>query len=398
MKIRLIRFKKNEQLFFLAYGIFMFFAVLSTSLYYKYFYGTVYSFVLVTCFLLLCLNEVSNSKKMNYTTFVGLIICFVLYLLIGHANGNYFGTIALIPIFAYCGRNIDFNKIARFTFTLTFVLILFVVLSCYLGLIDNYIVYSASGRVREYLGFRYALYMPAFFFNLTALLVYRKKTGISWLSIFSMLLVNFWVFKKTDARLSFYLAVILLMVAGLIKLRPGIVTQKRIIYAVMTLSFLLAFLVMIVLMFCYSSGIPWAANINNFLGNRLYYTRNSLLTNGVSLFGNRISWVGYGLDATGSVQNNVYAAYNYVDCMYIQILQSYGIVITVAYIVIMTVALIKLYKRKEYYAIILLSFYAVHNMVDDLGLYLYYNTFWFIVVGILLKRDNKKANRLLKIE
>ena len=71
-------------------------------------------------------------------------------------------------LYIYCGRRIHFAKIAGFTLNLSIATVLVVVLSGYLGIIDN-VVTAKNGRIREYLGFRYALYLPGILLNMTAL-------------------------------------------------------------------------------------------------------------------------------------------------------------------------------------------------------------------------------------
>jgi hypothetical protein len=57
--------------------------------------------------------------------------------------------------------------------------------------------------------------------------------------------------------------------------------------------------------------------------------------------------------------------------------------------------MIKNYKDKEYFAVLILTFYALHSMVDDLALYLYYNTFWFIIGSTLISTISRNDGLFL---
>ena len=106
------------------------------------------------------------------------------------------------------------------------------------------------------------------------------------------------------------------------------------------------------------------------------------MTYGVSLFGNRnITWVGSGLDPMG---NRASGTYLYVDNLYLQIMQKYGIIFFVVYILLFTLVLFKCLKRKEYHLFMLLVALAARGFLDDLSLQLYYNTFWFPIGRMLL--------------
>lgn len=370
--------KKENIFFFLPYGIFMFFAILSTSFYYQYFYGLKYTVILSVCFFFI-VGGVVLDCRLKRKTVIELIFCLATYAILGYINGNFMSTVAFIPLFVYSARNVEFSKIGKFTIIVSLISIGIVIISSYLGIISNYVVYSSSGRVREFLGFRYALYPATFVFNITCLWLYLKREKIKWLELLFMLLLNYYVFDKTESRLSFYLAVILIGLFAINKMKPGIIINRKIIYTVLTMSFVICLCISIYLVFEYAKGSSWVYSVNDFFGNRIGYAYQSILRNGISIWGKKIEWNGYGLDAYGRVNEAVAMAYTYVDCMYINILQRYGVVITVIYLLVFTMVMIKERKKNNYYIILILSFYAAHCLIDDLAWYLYYNTFWFYI-------------------
>ncbi|MBQ6360931.1 MAG: hypothetical protein IJJ25_07300 [Lachnospiraceae bacterium] len=379
---QIVRIKK-EYLYFLAYGIFMMLAILSTSLYYQYYYGARYSLMLIGCMLLLIVGEVSNGGCLTIQKSVVFVLSVAIYILIVIANRNIIGTVALIPAFVYCGRNIEFSKISRYTLRLSVVLFVFVIVSSKLGVINSFVIQTASGRSREYLGFRYALYPSALLFNISAMILYEKQAKIRWIDITGLGLLNYWIYLKTNSRLSFCLTLLVIVIAAVEKIGIKKTNKRHFSLWVLQYSFIICAAVSAFVIYAYSSGAAWAGNLDSLLGNRVQYAAASLAQNGVSILGRRIEWVGFGLDPYGAVQNDVFAHYNYVDCMYIQVLQSYGILLAIVYIVLMTLCMKSLYKKGEYLIIIILSLIAFRNMIDDLSLYLYYNTFWLVLNKII---------------
>ena len=97
---------------------------------------------------------------------------------------------------------------------------------------------------------------------------------------------------------------------------------------------------------------------------------------GVSLFGSgNIEWVGAGLDAYGNQSTETYF---YVDNLYIQVLQRYGIIFMIIFLTLTTALMIQCYRKNENILVILLAIIAVHGLIDDLIMYLQMNTFWIL--------------------
>ena len=131
----------------------------------------------------------------------------------------------------------------------------------------------------------------------------------------------------------------------------------------------------------YNSDIDWLKRLNEIFNNRLAFAHKSLKIYGTSLIGkNNMEWVGNGLDSSGK---KITGSYLWVDNLYISNLQKFGILVALVIIVLLTITLIKALKIKDYYLMYILTFIAGRYMIDDLFLYLHYNTFWF-ATGILL--------------
>ena len=98
-----------------------------------------------------------------------------------------------------------------------------------------------------------------------------------------------------------------------------------------------------------------------------------------------------GLDGFG---NSVVGTYSYVDCLYVKILQRYGLLFTLALVVLMTWAMIRLWKRREYYIVLILASVAAHCVLDDLSFTVHYNTFWLALGAVLLFVMTERVNRV----
>ena len=297
--------------------------------------------------------------------------------------GNLTRLVPLMFFYIYGARNIHFTRIARFSLWVSGLVVAFVVFSGYLGIIDNVVVAKGT-RVREYLGFRYALYLPGILLNLTALWIYLRKDHLTISGVVLWTLVNTFVYFRTDSRISFALAEGLLAVALMLRFIPQLKNGLRWLWGCLTASYVFSAAFSFVFTGIYDGTIPWMRRLNSMLESRLRLGKRSLEDHGFGLFGRHISWVGNGLDAFGNAGEG---GYTYVDCFYVKILQRYGILFTAGLLSLLTWSMVRLWKQKHYLLLLICASVAVHCILDDLSFALHYNTFW-IAMGMAILNPN----------
>lgn len=377
------RLLAEDFLYFLSFGLFLASSILSTSFYYRYFIGKPYMWLQIACFFLLAAYELRNGG-FSAQQWVGFGISAAMFLIaLRVSEGNLHRLVAMMFLYIYCGRRIPFAKQAKFALDVSVVVVLVVVFSGYLGIIDN-VVTAKGSRVREFLGFRYALYLPGILLNMTALWVYLRKEQVSVWGAGVWAVVNWFVYYKTDSRISFVLAELLLAAALFMRFFPGAVAKLHGLFGVLTGFFVIFGGFSLGMTAVYDDTIHWMRTLNSMLESRLRLGKRSLVDNGVTLLGQKIEWIGNGLDAFGNSSN---AIYTYVDCLYVKILQRYGVIFTIALVVLATWAMIRLWKRREYHILLIMASVAVHCVLDDLSFALHYNTFWLAMGMALLNPE-----------
>lgn len=385
---------KREILFWITYFVYLVFSILQTTFYQKYLMGY-YNLVYFSCAIMLLTQEIIKGG-LTKRSFKGMIVFAVLVLMSMSINEK---QIMILLLLVFVGRDIEFERIAKCTVWMTGVLIAFVILSADLGIINNYVSLS-TGHSRDFLGFRYVLYAPAFITNIILLEIYTKKEQIKYREILLWFVVSVWIFIRAYARLAFYLSVLMLVAALIMKHNPHILDKKRTVRVLMVTSFVWIGIIMLVLIATYN-GTGWMQNLNEACSNRLLYGQQSLLTYGVEIFPQEIEWVGFGLDSTGQhsiVNDNML----YVDCLYLKILQRFGVVFYLIILGLLLLTAIQANKEKDYYLLLALFFIAIHFAIDDLYLYIQYNTFWFVIGSRLFGRmqgliDRVQNNRNLAV-
>lgn len=372
----------EDVLYFGSYGVFLITSLLSTSFYYRWFIGYPYTWIQVACFAMLVFREyLMGGAKQNWIALAVVTVMAVLTL--QFTIGNLTRLIPLMFFYIYGARNIHFTRIARFSLWTSAVVVCFVIFSGYLGVIDNVVV-AKGVRIREYLGFRYALYLPGILLNMTALWIYLRQDDLPIPGVLLWTGVNAFAYLRTDSRISFMLAQGLLVVALLLRFVPRLKEMGIWLWGCFTGSYILSAAFAFVFTGIYNGTVPWMRRLNSVLESRLSLGKRSLEDYGFGLLGKHISWVGYGLDAFG---NAVEGSYTYVDCFYVKVLQRYGALFTAGLLGLLTWSMVQLWKQKHYLLLVICASVAVHCVLDDLSFSLHYNTFW-IAMGMALLSPN----------
>lgn len=385
------RINLSDFLFFIAYGIYLIINLLSSSFYQKYITGINFKYIMFLCIIILLFKEICR-KNISFKDFFIFIVCIGLsFILLNNMNGQY----AILPLFIllYSARNVRFKKIAKFTIFFSALILLIVVISAKMNIIENYIYINKEGRIREYLGFRYALYPSTILFNIIALDLYINFENCSKFRFIFWIILDYWLYTYTNSRLTFGLGLILILIMFVLKTFPNILKRKKLISYLAISSFIWCSIFSVVLTNNYNSQVEWMRNLNDTLGNRLVLGKKSIEDNGISLLGQKIDYIGAGLDSQG---NRTQGSYNYVDCLYLVILQRYGVFFFLIFIIILTLSMLIIYKQTNYVLLVILFILAIHGMIDDLIIWPYYNTFLFIISEYLfsnIKIKNRKENR-----
>ncbi|MGX7103787.1 hypothetical protein [Gemella sanguinis] len=382
MNIVIRRDSLKNMLFYIPYVAYLLYSLLNTSFYAKYInsYGKI---LFAFCVLLLLLKEFLGAR---FTSRDG-ILALVLMVITGYFY-MYFGlTQTLLPIFIYSARNMEVNKILRISYIISVFMLVFIILSSYLGIIQNYIYYSAL-RERQYLGFRYALYPSSILCNIIFLKVYLEKENISWLSLICLLAANYVLFQYTDSRLTFILGVALIVFSTIMKKSQKF--REILLNRTFIWSFLVLALLSIYATINYDYLSDWQSDLNEALGGRLSLGNSTLKFYGYGLFGKTLSLSGNGLDENGMLNTSTY---DYVDNLYVLLLLRAGIIFLFIFLVAMTIIMKKIYIQKDSYLYIIFILLAFHGIIDDLIMLPQYNSFWFVVAALFMgRRIGKTTN------
>ena len=394
-----IKFKKltlAETLSLFSLILFLLISLLNTTFYARYISGTIYNVAILTSVILLTIKELINNK-LNFQKAISLLGVIIVYALVSSVTG-FLSTLAISVIFIFSLRDISFKYIAKTSFYISLFTLIFVILSSQIGLISDYVEFS-SGRIRHYLGFRYSLFPSTVMLNIVASSLFLTQDKVSYKRLFFLLLSTIWIFYQTDSRLTFISSLFLLGINLVVKWYPSILKSSGLLLKTFKLTYIVnAYLSYLMAKMYLSFSSPFlnelSKNINQFLGGRIYYANRSLNVYGYNLFGQKINWIGNGLDING--QRGL-SEYLYVDNLYIQILQRYGLFVLLILLLIFTLTLHHLLKQKQYVLSLILITLSFHAMIDDLIINLHYNIF-LILIGTLMNQNQSAFEENLQLD
>ena len=374
MKITLEKSSLKNFLFYFAYSIYLGYNLLDTSFYSKNI--NVFGNLLIIIVLVMLIFKEVIDFKVNSRD----LTLFIILAIIGGLFFNYMGyNYAMLPFFVYSARNVNTTTIVKISYRISLVLLIFIIVSSYLGWITNYITYD-GGREREYVGFRYSLFGPAILCNIIFLKVYLEKDNIKWRTLMFLIIGNYALYEFTDSRLTFGLGMLLLILTILIKLFSKF--KRVLMNQILIGSYVVSGLLSLYFTIGYNHLSEWHSNINEFLGGRLSLGYSTLKYYGYGLLGKRITLVGNGLDVDGYITTETY---DYVDNLYIQLLLKLGLLFLVIFILGMTIVMWRVYRLNDIYLYIIFSLLALHGIIDDLMILPQYNSFWFVIAALFYK-------------
>jgi len=374
-----------ELMALVALGIFLTVSILNVTFYARYMPGTVYKLAIAFSIFLLFVKEMFK-RKYDYRALIGLFATILIYFIVGKMTvlGS---EVPVSILFIYALRDVPFKKVAQTSLVVSTCLLFFIIVSAKVGIITNYIEVSES-RVRSYLGFRYALFPSMLLMDIVAIVFYLKQNKIQYWKWLLLSLSVYWVYDQTDSRLTFFSSCILLACSLLIKWFPELLSKLGYVFKAFKLTFIVNAIISFWVSFTYlNSGYSFINDllfkVNHMLGGRLYLANKSLNLYGFGLLGRPVEWHGNGLTVEG-IRN--YQTYLYVDNLYVQILQRFGLLILGLVLSVLSLTLLKVIKKRQWVLAFILIMMSFHSMIDDLNFYLHNNIFW-ILVGALIYPD-----------
>lgn len=329
------------------------------------------------CILLFCLAAVTKvTVKISHVFYCNTVCCSCAFSL--SKSQSVTPLIFVLSIYSIPSENIQ-SVLRLFIFSLLFSCLI-VVFSALCGIIPNIYRPGVYFLLPYDLGFSYGSMLGYYLegISIAIILYFRghvpKLTG--WIIVFSSLLnFFFWGFVTQSF-------IVLLALIGTFVLDQGRESRAdhKFVRVFSILSFCLIPLVFFFVNYFFSEGNPVMQFFNRLLTWRLGLGRDALHAYGVSLFGENVSFSGFGFSPTdmavssgGRLTLDSSSTYDYVDSAYVINPILYGVVCALLIIFFYMMLAVKSYKANLDYVCFLLILVAIQGCVNWVLFELYLN-------------------------
>lgn len=266
--------------------------------------------------------------------------------------------------FIAAAHNVDFKRIIRCALLTHVICLAFVVLSSYIGIVDNKII-DQSSRVRECLGFTYTTEGAHHFFYITLMAIYILKDRIRWPHIVLLVAGTIYFYITTDTKNPFFMGLLIIFAAVLLKYIKYLREYKKYytILGVLAVPICAAFILYATYNFV---DTGFYSVFNKLITGRLRLGKDALERYPINLFGQPIPWFG---DAELGIP------YVWVDSSYINMLMTFGCIFFLLIILGTTVYVLAMGKRKDTYLLLVFGFISIYSSFDTQFLDIKFNSF-----------------------
>ena len=387
--------RKKDLFFYFSFLLFITWNILSNS-----FFSSISLFesqlimriVIYGNILLLFINETLFSKSLSNKIFIYFVFAGFVFLFMNlPANSYRIKLIALTPLFMFCARDMKKKELLNVVYYSFLSLLIIVIVSSKLGIIQDYLEFSGRG-IRHYLGFLYSLYGPCLLLSVSYCTLMLTEWNKSIFRLLFLFVLNIYLYTQTLSRLSFLLTSLTIFVC-LISIVDIKAFKNNFLNTLMCFSHIVGSFVSIILSVLYTPKAPFFSKLNTLLTGRLHYGHKAIESFGISLLPRKIEFVGNGLNAFGL---KTIGEYNYVDCLYLQVLLRYGLIFFIIFILFLVYIGCCAHKNKSYNFLLTFSICALQYMIDDLSIALYFNPILLFSAIEIFEFINFRKNKMFK--
>ena len=298
-----------------------------------------------------------STESIIYSTLILIVAGLISYI----TSGWY--VIMVLAILLINMKNINIRKLIIIWIIEISILMLFIAISYKLGVIGETIISwdRDTGIDRYTLGYNYTTFSSNYFFHLTIFYLYIKGKLIKYLELGVLALLNIYLYNFTNTKSAVIYSVLAIIFVIIIK---KFTFSKGVSYINKFSMFVGGFVAgLLTYLYKYDSAI--ISEINVILSGRLYYGYKGIEEYGITMFGQKITWI-------NEVILDSELQYNYIDSSYLNILFNYGIIVLL-FIMLGYYVLGKKNISNDIYYSILILIITLHSMFDPQLIEIMYN-------------------------
>lgn len=318
-----------------------------------------------------------STESIIYSTLLLIIAGLISYI----TSGWY--VIMVLAILLINMKNINIRKLIIIWIIEISILMLFIAISYKLGVIGETMVSwdRDTGIDRYTLGYNYTTFSSNYFFHLTIFYLYIKGNSIKYLELGVLALLNIYLYNFTNTKSAVtysILAIILVIIIKKFNISKGVSYINK-------FSMIVGGFVAGLLTYIYKYDWAIISEINVILSGRLYYGYKGIEEYGITLFGQKITWI-------NEVILDSELQYNYIDSSYLNILFNYGIIVLLFVMLGYYVFGKKNLSNDIYYSLLILII-TLHSMFDPQLIEIMYNPSILLLGYVITKSSYMDSAR-----
>lgn len=357
-------FKKKEFFMYTLLSAYIFLTTFSNTAWYVINEGTkVYALLKLiryVCYIMFVAIVIGKNVKHRYSI---ESIIFMMGLLIFSGIAACTGkekVLLFMVLFLAASYGVKSDKILKCALGVQGGLLFLTIFAAFLGITDNSLL--DVERKRYSLGFAWSSLAPILYFFVIMLYIYARKTKITLIECLVLEIINIFIYKYTNTRMSFWVSTILLTVLATclfsIKFKDAlyrlIIRLKKMIVLIPVISSVISCMLPLYT----ANGGVWE-KLNTILSGRLWQCKNAIFTYGFSLFGVHMSVDGFTVANKGATDTSCF-----IDMGYLHIAIEYGLFVLVMIVSIYTICIWKAYKNNDICMvciIVVLSLFCIND-------------------------------------
>lgn len=278
----------------------------------------------------------------------------------------------------------DFNRHIKKILIISSVFFLVTIIFEMLGILPDIIITRNQNIVRHSLGYIYPLEFMSHFIFIIFMIVYVYAEKINITCMMAILVYGILMFEITDSRTSFYILVIFLLLFFFIKqlnLERFLLKIPKSFYIFFTVMF---FVIPIILTLIYNADNNFMFKLNGLLSDRLNLGKEAIINYGITFFGEKIKWIGFGKQLNPSL---VLENYNFVDCWYIKNLLDHGIIYELCVLIGYIYIVVNLYNKRNIIGILIIFSIMTISFLEPRLMNLAFNPFVLMMSGLFNNKN-----------
>ncbi len=364
--------------------------------------------------------DIKRDQKISLTTVVFSILSILSFIFSRNQ-------ITLIFLCIMIGlRKLNIHKLVKIAYYTSLATFLSIITLSLFGVIPNW-VFTRGPIIRNSIGFVFATDCISIYLTIILMFFYLKRSNAKMSEIVLLEVLNLFLYKATDGRLSFILITILLAILIIYKTVKLIQAnaKKRHIVSINNISqrfqqkflqnhFIQAvakticcllpialFTLYNLLTTAYMSNPHDMSKIDYMLSSRLKYTAQAYEKYQIPLFGKNIAWQGWGGYGYTDKINVEQFEYNFVDSSYARLIFDFGIIYTLSILIAYAYSLNYYLKRRDYWALLVIVFIIIWSFIEPYMIDMSRNPLIILLIptlelGPTLHLRNKKDNQAQK--